>query len=83
MTSLRICTFAAVLALSTALAHAGKDCHEMADGDDLVAPPVKSAKLDAKEAKVQLARETQRPVAVTPAPQRTAVATKTVQTKKP
>ena len=84
MTSLRTITLTTLLAAGTTLAYAGRDCSMTADGDDLVAPPIKSAKVDAKEDKAQLAREAQRQmVAVKPAAQRTAATTKAAETKKP
>jgi hypothetical protein len=83
MSTLRTLTLAALLAAGTTLAHAGKDCHMTADGDDLVAPPVRSAKADAKDTKAPAARDAQRQGAAAPATLRTGAATKAVETKKP
>jgi hypothetical protein len=68
MTTLRTFAVAALLGASVTLAHAGKDCSMTADGDDLVAPPVKSATKSAEKS---------------PAAERQAVSTKaTKQTAK-
>ncbi|MCA3250590.1 MAG: hypothetical protein ACK5UM_12295 [Pseudomonadota bacterium] len=61
MSTLRTLALAALLAAGSTLAHADKDCSSVtADGDDLVAPPVKATKAVAKTEQPQPARAAQR-----------------------
>jgi hypothetical protein len=95
MSTLRTLVLASLLAAGSTLAHAGKDCSDVASGDDLVAPPVKAAKVAqstsatsatsataamVKEPKAQATRQTQPQTVKAQVTQRTALASKLAQT---